>query len=136
MDYNLSAIPGWLDRETRALVKDKITSLIARHPSILAVILYGSVARHDERALNESDPSDVDVLVIVDGDRAAIRAQEAALFSTMGLAEKRHLQAPREVNVLFASRTLQEWDPTFVANVARDGIVLYQRGPLPALFVA
>lgn len=31
---------------------------------------------------------------------------------------------------------MQEWDPTFVANVARDGIVLYQRGPLPALFVA
>jgi len=54
----------------------------------------------------------------------------------MGLAENIHLQAPREVNMLFSSCTLQEWDPTFVANVARDGIVLHQCGPLPALFAA
>ena len=45
-----------------------------------------------------------------------------------------HLEAGREVNVMFSSRTSQEWDSTFVENVRRDGIILYQRGPLPAAF--
>ncbi|HLZ58513.1 MAG TPA: hypothetical protein VKR06_16365 [Ktedonosporobacter sp.] len=58
--------------------------------------------------------------------------QDLALTHTLGLALDRHLDAPREVNVMFTTRTMQEWDPTFVANVRRDGIVLYQRGPLPA----
>jgi hypothetical protein len=40
------------------------------------------------------------------------------------------------VQVQFASRTLQEWDPTFVANVAGDGIVLFTRGTLPSPFAA
>lgn len=136
MPYELLALPPWLDSETSALVKDKIELLASRHPDILAIILYGSVARHEERPLDDFDPSDVDLLAIFDGDRSTIRSQEEALFNTMGLAEDRHLTAPREVNVLFASRTLQEWDPTFVANVAHDGIVLYQRGPLPTLLAA
>ena len=34
------------------------------------------------------------------------------------------------------SRSLQEWDPTFIANVSRDGILLYIRGSLPAPFAA
>ena len=59
-----------------------------------------------------------------------------ALFHTLGLAHNRHLDAPREVQVLFASRTLQEWDPTFIENVKRDGIVLFKRGPLPAPLAA
>lgn len=50
--------------------------------------------------------------------------------------ENRHIHAPREVNVMFATRTLQEWDPEFVVNVAREGIVLYQRGAVLALFAA
>ena len=54
----------------------------------------------------------------------------------LGLAYTCHLDAPQEVHVLFASRSLQEWDPTFIANVSRDGIILYRRGPLPAPFAA
>ena len=41
--------------------------------------------------------------------------QGDALSHTLGLANNRHLDAPREVQVMFASRTLQEWDPTFIA---------------------
>ena len=129
-------LPLWLDDETSALVKDKVDLLILHYPDLLAVILYGSIARHEERSLEEPDPSDVDLLAVFDGDRGAVQSQGLAIVQTLGLAENLHLDAPREVNVLFASRTLQEWDPTFVANVARDGIVLYQRGPLPALFAA
>ncbi len=132
----MRSLPSWLDNETSDLIKEKIELLVSQHPDILAVILYGSIARHEERSLDDFDPSDVDLLVVFDGDRSTIRSQEEALFDTMGIAENRHLDAPRDVNVMFASRTLQEWDPTFVANVARDGIVLYQRGPVPALFAA
>jgi hypothetical protein len=35
---------------------------------------------------------------------------------------------------LVRSRTSREWDPAFIDNVKRDGIILYQRVPLPAAF--
>lgn len=127
----------WLDRETRNLVEDIISLLSERHPDLLAVILYGSVARHEERPLNEPDTSDVDLLAVLDSDDPHVSLRQGnALFHTLGLAYTRHLDAPREVQVMFASRTLQEWDPTFIANVSRDGIVLYARGSLPAPFAA
>jgi predicted nucleotidyltransferase len=132
------AIPGWLDNETRALVEDIIHVLTERHPDLLAVILYGSVARHEERSLDEPDPSDVDLLVVLDSDDPLVDIRQGgALSHTLGLAYMRHLYTPREVQVLFTSRALQQqWDPTFIDNVARDGIVLYQRGPLPEPFAA
>jgi hypothetical protein len=43
-----------------------------------------------------------------------------------------HLDAPREVNVLLSDRTMQTWDSMFLENLARDGILLYARGSLPA----
>lgn len=132
-----STLPSWLDSETRALIKDMIGMLAEQHPDLAAVILYGSVTRHEERPLDAPDPSDVDLLAILDSDDPhADLHQGDALFHTLGLAYNRHLDAPREVKVQFASRTLQEWDPTFVANVARDGIVLFARGTLPSPLAA
>ena len=123
----------WLDGETDALARDIVRVLAARHPSLLAVILYGSVARREERALSEPDPSDVDLLAVFDTDDEQVGiTQGYAIAHSIGLAEEHHLDAPREVQVLIASRTLGEWDPTFVEHVARDGIVLWARGPLPA----
>jgi predicted nucleotidyltransferase len=131
------AIPVWLDRSTRKLIEDIIGELSERHPDLVAVILYGSVARHKERPLDEPNPSDVDLLAVLDSDDPHVALHQGdALFHTLGLAYNRHLDTPREVQVLFASRTLQEWDPTFIANVARDGIVLFTRGPLPIPFAA
>ncbi len=103
-------IPKWLDRATRALVGDIISLLSERHPDLLAVF--------------DTDDSLLDV------------HQGDSLSHTLGLAYMRHLDAPREVKVMFASRTLQEWDPTFIANVMRDGILLYTCGSLPAPFAA
>ena len=82
------------------------------------------------------DPSDVDLLVLLNRNRDSVRSQMLALVHTAGLAEDRHLGAPREVKVMFSSRTSQEWDPDFIANVKRDGKILYQRGELPAPFAA
>ena len=128
---------SWLDSETRTLIKDVIEMLSERHPDLVTVILYGSVARHEERPLDASDPSDVDLLVILDSDDPHVALNQGdALFHTLGLVYTRHLNAPREVQVMFSSRILQEWDPTYIANVARDGIILYSRGALPAPFAA
>ncbi len=133
-----NSIPNWLDNETRALVEDIIRTLTKRHTDVLGIVLYGSVARHEERSLDEPDTSDVDLLVVLDSDDPLVDVHQGdALAHTVGLAYMRHLDAPREVQVLFTSRALQQqWDPTFIENVARDGIVLYSRGPLPEPFAA
>ena len=126
-------IPAWLDSLTRNLIVDIVNVLAEQQPDLLAVILYGSVARHDERPLG-ANPSDVDLLAIFDSEDVLLAVNRSdSLAHTVGLAYNRHLDAPREVQVMFASRDLQEWDPTFIANVARDGIVLFQRGPFPAV---
>ena len=132
-----NTFPSWLDSETCDLIKDVIAVLSERHPDLVAVILYGSVARHEERPLDVPNPSDVDLLAVLDSDDPHVALDQGdALSHTLGLAYNRHLDAPREVQVMFASRALQEWDPTFIANMMRDGIVLYARKPLPAPFAA
>ena len=130
-------IPAWFDKATRAMVEEIIGLLAERHPDLLTVILYGSVARHEERPLGANNPSDVDLLAVFDSDDPLLDVHQGdSLSHTLGLAYTRHLDALREVQVLFASRSLQEWDPTFIANVSRDGILLYIRGSLPAPFAA
>ena len=47
----------WLDGATDALMCDLIATLAERHPDLLGIILYGSVARHDERPLSDPRPS-------------------------------------------------------------------------------
>jgi hypothetical protein len=56
--------------------------------------------------------------------------QELALRATVGETDYRW-PAPRIIQVLFVYRTLSGWDPLFIENVARDGILLWSRGPLP-----
>ena len=131
------SIPAWLDRATRVLIEDIISLLAERHTDLLAVILYGSIARHEERPLGVFTPSDVDLLAVFDSDDPLLAVHQGDTLShTLGLAYTRHLDAPRDVQVMFASRTLQEWDPTFIANVVRDSIIVYRRGPLPTPFAA
>ena len=133
----IKTLPLWLDRETRTLIEDIISLLAERHTDLLAVILYGSVARYEERPLGAFNPSDVDLLAVFDSADPLLAVHQGDTLShTLGLAYTRHLDAPRDVQVMFASRTLQEWDPTFVANVKHDGIVLFKRGSLPAPLAA
>jgi len=127
------SLPPWLDAQTGALVRDIVLTLASHYPDLLAVLLFGSVARHEERPLTDSEPSDVDLLAIFDSDEDPVYLPRGLdITHTIGLARNRHLDAPREVQVMFASRTMREWDTTFIANVARDGLLLWTRGPLPA----
>ncbi len=126
------SIPAWLDERTRALIADVTRTLVERHGDrLIAVILYGSIARHDERPLSDPEPSDVDLLAVCDADKRRVRALEENMRASLRAPWDRHLDAPREVNVMVASRTLHEWAPCFALNVARDGVALYARGPLP-----
>lgn len=136
------AIPliPWLDPETAAGVADITESVALQHPEVQAVILFGSVARREARPLDDAQPSDVDVLLLIDPmilDPTASRLtveQERALTHTIGEADYRHRTAPREIKTLFMDHRLPRWDRLFIENVVRDGILLWARGPLPAPF--
>lgn len=128
----IATVPAWLDKATSALVEDTIRLLVKRHAKILlAVILFGSVARHEERPLDDSYPSDVDLLAIFDTTDRLVRPYRDDIFATIINACALHLDAPRDVNVLLSDRTMRNWDSMFLDNLARDGIVLYARGTLP-----
>src|SRR5947209_3390611 len=132
-----ASIPAWLDHATSALLEETVSMLVKRHANILlAVILFGSVARHEERPLDDSCPSDVDVLAIFDTTDRLVKPYREAIFATIIDACALHLNAPRDVNVLLSERTMQTWDSMFLDNIVRDGIVLYARGPLPAQLAA
>ena len=120
------------DARTGALVRDIVATLASRYPDLLAVALFGSVARHEERPLTDPQPSDVDLLALFESDEDPVYLPRGLdITHTIGLARNRHLDAPREVQVMFASHTMREWDATFITNVARDGLLLWRRGPLP-----
>lgn len=126
------ALPPWLDTATAALVADLVVTLAERFADLRAVLLYGSIARHDERPLDAENPSDVDLLAVFDTDDELVTVHRGlAVADALGPAFERHLDAPRDVQVMLASRGLREWDVTFLANVARDGWALLARGPLP-----
>src|SRR2546425_9845404 len=133
----MAPIPAWLDDATAALVEETVGMLIKRHANILlAVILFGPVARHEERPLDDSCPSDVDLLAIFDTKDRLVKPFREDIFATVIDACALHLDAPREVNVLLSDRTMQTWDSMFLDNLARDGILLYARGSLPAPLAA
>lgn len=125
-------VPAWLDDATHALVLDTVNLLVKRHKDILlAIILFGSVARHEERPINDAHPSDVDLLAIFDTTDSLVEPYRESIYYTIGDACYLHLDAPREVNVLLVDRTLWGWDSMFLESIARDGIILYANGPLP-----
>ncbi|HKV83686.1 MAG TPA: hypothetical protein VJN88_03970 [Ktedonobacterales bacterium] len=127
---------SWLDPVTSAAATDITRSLAVAHPEAVAVILFGSVARHEQRPLDDPKPSDLDLLLLIDptvvnpDGGALTRDQELALHHTIGEADYKG-QSPREIKFVFVYRDLARWDDLFIENVARDGILLWSRGPLP-----
>lgn len=138
VETELPLIP-WLDRESAALVRAIVAEVARRHADLRAAILFGSVARQEARPLGDTQPSDVDLLLVFDLEPkldALPLAHRLAISYSIGVAEDWHRSAPREVNVLTAVQDLGDWDTTFVENVARDGILLWSRGSLPKPFVS
>ncbi len=78
------ATPAWLDDATSALVEETVNLLIKRHSDILlAVILFGSIARHEERPPDDACPSDVDLLAIFDTTDRLVRTYREDIFATI-----------------------------------------------------
>jgi len=78
----------------------------------------------------------VDPLAIFDTTDRPVKPYREDIFATVIDACALHLDAPREVNVLLSDRTMQTWDAMFLDNIAREGILLYARGPLLAQLAA
>lgn len=126
--------PSWLDAETRALVQDTVATMATQHPELQAVVLYGSVARQNERPLTDPHPSDVDLLFIFDRDPDTQPLEwELGIHRSEGHALRSHMDAPRELQTMFAAPDLRGWDVTFIENITRDGLLLWARGSLPSL---
>jgi hypothetical protein len=100
------------------------------------MILFGSVAQHEERLPDDASPSEVDLFAIFDTTDRLVKPYREGNFATIIDACALHLDAPREVKVLLSDRTMQTWDSMFLENLARDGILLYARGSLPAPLTA
>ena len=123
-----------LDQETAAYIRYVTLKNAETVPHALAAMLFGSVARHNARPLTDPCPSDVDVLVVCspEGDQEEVSSeQHAALSRAVVSGYAAYPDAPRDVQVLAALTHFKGWDDPFVANVAREGVVLWARGPLP-----
>ncbi len=93
----------------------------------------------EERPLVNAIRSDVDVLLLFDappGSSDLPFEQHRAIFASVGRARERAPAERRDVRILVARSDLADWDDSFVENVARDGILLWARGPLPPLLNA
>jgi predicted nucleotidyltransferase len=127
-------IPPWLDQATASLVRAIVAEVASRFPDLRAALLFGSIARHEERPLTDAEPSDVDLLLLFDLEPRLSRLpynRLLAIYETVGEARERYPHAPREVQVTLIVRDLADWDPMFVSNVAHDGLLLWSRGLLP-----
>jgi predicted nucleotidyltransferase len=103
----MASIPAWLDDATAALVEETVNLLIKRHADILlAVILFGSIARHEERPPDDAYPSDVDLLAIFDTTDRLVRPYREDIFATIIDACALHLDAPRALYFASASRSI------------------------------
>ncbi len=85
---------------------------------------------------SDASPGDVDLFAIFDTTDRLVKPYREDIFATIIDAYADHLDAPREVNVLLSDRMMQTWDSLFLENLARDGILLYARGSLPAPLAA
>jgi predicted nucleotidyltransferase len=128
-------VPPWLDGQTASLVRAIVVEVASRHPDLRAALLFGSVARHEERPLTDAEPSDVDLLLLFDLEPHLSRLpynRLLAIYEAVGEARGRYRHTPREVQVTLIARDLADWDPMFVSNLAHDGLLLWSRGPLPS----
>lgn len=134
----------WLDKGTASLLVALVSDLVLEHPEIVAIILFGSLARHEERPLHSRRPSDIDLLVLVEPTTPGATSQQSrlaleqmvAIYHTIGEREY-HYQAPAlGVQAVLAEWDLVDWDAMFIANVARDGVLLWARRALPPALAA
>lgn len=85
-----------------------------------AVILYGSVARG-----TQTDESDVDIMVLVDGNSAELKEYDEKLSDVSTDIALKYLKVFSIIDVSY--KEYQDWRniSPFYKNVAKEGVVLY-----------
>lgn len=85
-----------------------------------AVILYGSVARG-----TQTDESDVDIMVLVDGNNAELREYDDRLSDVSTDIALKYLKVFSIIDVSY--QEYRDWMniSPFYKNVAEEGVVLY-----------
>ena len=129
-------IPPWLDGRTASLVRAIVAEVASRHPDLRAALLFGSVARHEERSLLRMLNLATGTASLFDLETYLSRLpynRLLAIYEAVGEARERYPRTPREVQVTLIVRNLADWAPMFVINLARDGLLLWSRGPLPPI---
>jgi hypothetical protein len=124
----------WLDMGTAGLLTGIATDLRNMHREVVALIVFGSVARHEERPLSQERPSDVNLLALVDtgaGGNPVPPGLAVALNHTIAERERTYPAPSLGVQAILTPVSLADRDKLFLANVARDGVLLWARGLLP-----
>jgi Polymerase beta, Nucleotidyltransferase len=131
----------WVQHATYLCVCERLERLAhvveERDPNILAIILYGSIAR-----LTPHRMSDLDVFLIVQ-DEAQFASAPAASGDRRGIALLSEAEYPAYPEMVAWSFSPLAWavdqlthvEETLVENIGRDGVLVYSRGswPLPTL---
>jgi len=123
----------WLDAESDRFVRHTLALLIARREDLQSAVLFGSVARRRARPLTDSHPSDVDVLLIFDAEPGKTTISGAQHFA-VSVAKVDVIDLypdARDLQFALTLPTFAGWDGSFIENIARDGVLLWAREPLP-----
>lgn len=85
-----------------------------------SVILYGSVARG-----TQTDESDIDIMVLVDGDNAVLRSYSDKLSDVSTGMSLKYCKVFSIIDVSY--QEYEDWEhiSPFYSNVSREGVVLY-----------
>jgi hypothetical protein len=147
-ETTIPTIP-WLEPSTNTHLRRLVALAVSENADVDAVILFGSAARkggREMRPVTDPSPSDVDVLFLMrPGNAARASSLGCAPLEPITLAQHTAISRAvmealptlvdsslRHVQTVLADAAFTGWDPSFVEAVARAGILLWSRGPLPA----
>lgn len=112
---------GIKDEQMRKILSELAEQLHQVYGNKLrAVILYGSVARG-----TQTDESDVDIMVLVDGNSAELKEYDDKLSDVSTEIALKYLKVFSIIDVSY--KEYQDWKTIspFYKNVAEEGVVLY-----------
>lgn len=139
IDERLIPEVHWLDAATNAYLRRLVALAVAANPDVGAVILFGSAARQELRPMTDHQPSEVDVLFLMTAPVDSvpmghiIREQHLAISRSEVEAYPAIFDSSmRQVQTIIADASFEGWDHSFVESIARDGLLLWARGALPA----
>jgi len=144
---------AWLDHATANALRRLVALLAVGVPGVRAILLFGSVARHEARPLTDPAPSDVDLLVVFDPPlpssptqrrtpngaehpehpESLTTPQQTMLSQAVVQALLAFPAAARDLHVTGAIPPFTRWDPSFLEHIAQDGLLLWAATAPPDL---